>query len=265
MDTKFVLVTGTAGAGKSVLTAALSRFMEERGAVVARVNLDPAAEKLPYDPSVDVRKYVTAASFMEEGLGPNGALIAAVDSLIEYVDDLRDEIDSYKADYAIIDTPGQLELFAYRYGAPLIVKALVGESPVVNVFLIDAVFVDTAANIVSALALASSVAVRLGVPQVNVVSKADILLPEVREELVPRLGEPGFIRSLLERDQTVKGWRRALMEALADAVETAGFIGEVLPVSAHEDETLAALYAKIQQVLAAGDDYRIYDVAPPDE
>ena len=232
---------------------------------MARVNLDPAAEKLPYDPAVDVRSYVSAASFMEEGLGPNGALIAAVDSLIEYVDSIRSEIDEYKADYCVIDTPGQLELFAYRYGAPLVLKALIRDSQAVNVFLIDAVFVDTAANIVSALTLASSVALRLGLPQVNVVSKADILLPEVREELIPRLGEPGFLEYLLEKDKTVEGWRRALIEALANAVESVGFIGEVLPVSAREDETLAALYAKIQQVLAGGDDYRVYDAKPPEE
>ena len=265
METRFVVLTGTAGSGKSTLTAALARFMEERGAIVAKVNLDPAAEKLPYDPAVDVRSYVNAASFMEEGLGPNGALVAAVDSLVEYVDDVREEIDEYRADYCIVDTPGQLELFAYRYGAPLVLKALIRDSPAVNVFLIDAIFVDTAANIVSALALASSVAVRLGLPQVNVVSKADILLPEVRDEMVPRLGEPGFLEYLLDKDQTVKGWRRMLIEALARAVESAGFIGEVLPVSAREEETLAALYAKIQQVLAGGDDYRVYDVKPPEE
>jgi GTPase SAR1 family protein len=265
LDTKFIVLTGTAGAGKSSLAAALARFIEERGATVVRVNLDPAAESLPYDPAVDIRSYVRASDFMAEGLGPNGALIAAVDSLIDHVDEVRREIDEYRADYAVVDTPGQLELFAFRYGGPLVLKALLGESPAVNVFLIDAVFVDTAANVVSALTLASSVAVRLALPQVNVVSKADLLLPEVRSDLVPRLGEPGFLGYLLERDGTVTGWRRMLIEALARAVEEAGFVGEVLAVSIHEEETLAALYAKVQQILAAGDDYRIYDVKSPEE
>lgn len=218
----YIIVTGTAGAGKSSLVGALSEKLTSLGASVATLNLDPAAEKLPYDPSVDAREYVSIAEFMDKGLGPNGALVAAVDSLINHVVDIREELDYYAPDYIIVDTPGQLELFAYRIGGPLVLKGILGDSNAVNVFLIDSIFVDNAISLVSALLLASSVAVRLGLPQVNAVSKADMLLPEVREEVIPRLGEPGFLEFLLEKDRTYEGAGKILAEELARAIETTG-------------------------------------------
>ncbi|MEB3787968.1 MAG: hypothetical protein GSR78_04340, partial [Desulfurococcales archaeon] len=59
---------------------------------------------------------------------------------------------------------------------------------------------------------------------------------------------------------SLPGDLRALSAGLADALYTAGFIGEVLPVSALKPDTVAALYAKLQQILAGGDDFRFYDV-----
>ncbi len=257
---RFVVLVGPAGSGKSSLTAALSQVMEENGAVVARVNFDPAVEELPYDPEVDVRKYVDYVSLLKQGLGPNGALVTAVDMLIGHVTDIREEISSFEADYVIVDTPGQMELFAFRQGGPLVLEALVQDEPTLIVFLVDAIFMENPASIVSGFSLASSVALRFRKPQVNVVSKADLLLDEVREEIIPRLGEPGFLTSLVEADTSVPGDLRLLYDSLARALEESGVIGEVLPVSVEEVETLTALYAKIQQILAGGDDFKIYDL-----
>lgn len=237
------------------MTAALSDTIVDTGAVVARVNFDPAAETLPYDPEVDVRKYVDYGKLLEQGLGPNGALVAAVDSLIVHVDEIRGEIDEFEADYVIVDTPGQMELFAYRQGGPLVIDALVGNDPALVIFLIDAVFMENPASIVSGLTLAGSVALRFQRPQINVVSKADLLLPEVRDELIPKLDEPGFLASLLDADPTIDGRLRVLYEALAEALEEAGFTAQLVPVSIDEPLTLKNLYGLIQRYLAAGDDY----------
>jgi len=257
---RFVVLAGPAGSGKSTLTAALSQTMEEGGAVVVRVNFDPAVEHLPYDPEVDVRQYVDYASLLKQGLGPNGALVAAIDMLIAHVLDIREEIESFNSDYVLIDTPGQMELFAFRQGGPLVLDALVQDDPTVTVFLIDAVFMENPASIVSGFSLASSVALRFRKPQVNVISKADLLLEEVREEIIPRLGEPGFLTSLVEGDTSIPGDLRLLYISLARALEESGVIGEVLPVSVEEPDTLKALFAKIQQILAGGDDYKAYDI-----
>lgn len=256
---RFIVVVGPAGSGKSTLTAELADHIEGFGASVARINYDPAAERLPYDPEVDIRDYVTVEQFMDQGLGPNGALIAAVDTSYSYVRNIREQIDDINPDYAIIDTPGQLELFAYRVGGPVVVRAIVGDDPAATLFLMDAVFFEEPMGMISMLTLASSVAVRLQLPQVNLVSKADLLRDEVVEEIIPRLGEDGFLESLVDSMPGVDEFVRGLARSIAEALYTSGFIGEVLPVSIHDPDSLTALYAKLQQILAAGDDYRFYD------
>lgn len=256
----FIILVGPAGSGKSTLTGELAGHIESYGPVVAKVNFDPAAENLSYDADVDVRRYVSVYEFMAKGLGPNGALVSAIDSLINYVFDIRGILEDIKPDYVIIDTPGQMELFAYRHGGPVVLDALTHGYNSIIVFLMDAIFFENPASIVSILTLASSVAVRLGRPQINIVSKADLLLPEVIDNVISRLGEEGFLESLISSSENIDIYTRALMLSLASSLYDAGFIGEVIPVSVNQPESLDALYAKIQQLLKCGDEYKYYDL-----
>ncbi|MCE4601471.1 MAG: ATP/GTP-binding protein [Desulfurococcales archaeon] len=252
--TRYIIMVGPAGSGKSTLARFLWSLSSERGSKTILVNFDPAAEALPYDPHVDIRDYVTAKDFIKKGLGPNGALIASVASLINYVDDVKSRIEEYVADIAIIDTPGQLELFAYRSSGPIIVRSIVGEWPSATLYLIDAPFFEDPLSIVSALSLASSVAVRMGLPQVNVASKADLLLPEVIDEVLPRLSEEGYLESLISSLEGVDATIRILALRLAEALTESGFIGQVLPVSIYQDDSIKAVYAKLLQIIAQGEE-----------
>lgn len=256
---RFIIVVGPAGSGKSTLTMQLSSAMESSGASVVKVNFDPAEDKPPYDPDVDVRDYVTAEEFMEKGLGPNGALVSAIDALINYVDSVRKDIDEYRADYAIIDTPGQLEPFAYRVGGPLVLDALVQDDKAVVVFLMDSVFFESPADIVSILTLASSVNVRLRRPQINVISKSDLLSREVVDNVLPMLHEEGYLVDAIRNSNTLRGPQLNLSLSLAEALYSSGYIGELLPVSAYDLASLKELYGKIQEVLEGGEDYTVYD------
>ena len=75
-----VFIIGTAGSGKSRLTAAYSDWLKMSKQDVAIVNLDPGVSVLPYSPEVDVRDYVDVGNLMEQyNLGPNGALIMAAE------------------------------------------------------------------------------------------------------------------------------------------------------------------------------------------
>ena len=251
---RYIIMVGPAGSGKSTLSKFLWELANSRGTKAIIVNFDPAAEALPYEPHVDIRDYVTAKDFIKKGLGPNGALIASVASLINYVEDVKKQINEYSADLVIIDTPGQLELFAYRSSGPIIIKTIVEEDPSITLYLIDAPFFEDPLSIVSALSLASSVAVRMGLPQVNVASKADLLLPEVIDEVIPRLSEEGYLESLINSVEGIDATVKLLALRLAEAISESGFIGLILPVSIYQEDTLKSVYAKILQVLTQGEE-----------
>src|SRR3989304_9851839 len=107
-------IIGTAGSGKSLFTAAFAEWLKMSKQDVAVVNLDPGALKLPYQPDVDVRNYVDVGDLMEKySLGPNGALIMAADLIADETESLSEEIEDLSPDIAIVDTPGQMELFAF--------------------------------------------------------------------------------------------------------------------------------------------------------
>ena len=110
-----IFVLGTAGSGKSELTGVFTRWLELQGENAMAVNLDPGAISTPYSANVDVRDYIRVESLMEEyGLGPNGGLMLASEMMLEIVEQLSSDLDDFGPDIAIIDTPGQMEMFAFR-------------------------------------------------------------------------------------------------------------------------------------------------------
>ena len=63
---KVIFVTGTAGAGKSLLTSKIKEYYAKNSSFATTLNLDPGVGKLPYSPDVDVRDYVDLNSLMEQ-------------------------------------------------------------------------------------------------------------------------------------------------------------------------------------------------------
>ena len=81
---KTIFVTGTAGAGKSLLTSKIYDYYTQNSAFAAVLNLDPGVENVPYTCDIDVRDYVDIVSVMKKyDLGPNGALFYCTKSLYE--------------------------------------------------------------------------------------------------------------------------------------------------------------------------------------
>ena len=260
----YVVLLGPAGSGKSHLVDALGDWMEYNELSVARVNLDPAAEWLPYEPDVDVRDYVDAKTVMEKyKLGPNGALVASVDMIIEHVEKLREEIEATKANYVIVDTPGQMELFAFRDSGPYIVRELVSGSRAVAVFIIDAVFASNPRSLASSLFLALSARLRMALPQVLAVSKADLLTPERMEAVEEQLNRPEALYQALLGGGLDPGLAEAAVKALeALAPSEAAAETAVRFVSAVSGYGLDDLYAALQQVLAGGEDFYTEEPSP---
>ena len=180
---KTIFVSGTAGAGKSLLTSKLYEYYTKNGAFAAVLNLDPGVENLPYTCDIDVRDFVDYVSIMQQyDLGPNGALIMANDLIASKIDNIQNEINRVNPDYLIVDTPGQIELFAYRSSGPFLVENISSEEKT-NIFLFDGALINTPVNFVSIALLATSIRLRLKIATVNVLTKTDLIGAKLKEIL----------------------------------------------------------------------------------
>jgi len=179
-----LFVVGTAGAGKSSLVTAFQRWARFLEVDVLTINLDPGAERVHYDPEFDVRDLVSLSDVMDEyDLGPNGAQILAADLVASQAEDVFEEIDGISGDIMVVDTPGQVELFAFREASSHLVE-VIGQGRACLVFLFDPMLSQTPSGFVSQMLLSSIVHFRLGLPTANFLSKSDLLDPETLEKIL---------------------------------------------------------------------------------
>jgi GTPase SAR1 family protein len=213
------------------------------------MNLDPGVKSIPYEPDIDIRDYIILEKVMEEyGLGPNGAMILASDLMVNFLDDLRDEIDSYNPDWILVDTAGQLELFAFRDTGPLIASSLGFGSIQRSVsFLFDANLVRRPNGFISTLLLAASVQFRFSdISQINVLSKAD-LLDEFQLDTIINWSQnfKALEESTSERE---KGLIRELSMNLSDVFVQMGSTAELIPCSVKQEDGLDLLFGYLQRI-----------------
>ena len=146
---KAIFVTGTAGSGKSMLTSKILEYYQNNGVFASVLNLDPGVESLPYRPDVDVRDYVDIVHIMKQyDLGPNGSMIMANDLIASKIDEIQNEVNRVNPDYLIVDTPGQIELFAYRASGPFFIQNI-DACEKTNIFLYDGTMIVSPSNFIS--------------------------------------------------------------------------------------------------------------------
>lgn len=249
---RFIYFVGTAGSGKSTLVNAYKQWLEENNMDPLVVNLDPGADSTPYAPDVDVRDWISLGDVMDEfELGPNGAQVAAADLLAVNIGRLRDAITGSGSKYVLVDTPGQLELFAFRQSSIDIVDAL-GRDKSLAVYTADPMLYRTANGFVSGQMLSMLVQFRLQIPTINILTKADMLDEEHRDRLIGWFENPDELYgALLDEDrdsQSIAG-----ME-LFRALENTGVFGQMRAVSAKGHEGLEEIYAATQLAFFGGED-----------
>jgi hypothetical protein len=250
-----VYFLGTAGCGKSTLTASFSRYLEENGVKHMVVNLDPGADLLPYEPDLDVRDWVTLADVMEEhGLGPNGAQIVAADLVAINRDKVLKSIDLDLDQYVLFDTPGQMELFTFRESARELVRGVLPSTSFI-VYLIDPFNARTPSGLISQLMLSSLSRLRFQLPSAEVISKADMIEPAQMERLNRWLDYP---ESLHEDSMAEASGSSTMSEGLSvnifRALDSLGLLSRVFQVSSSTREGMDDIYRSIQYVYAGGED-----------
>jgi GPN-loop GTPase len=249
MDMTFV--TGTAGSGKTYLTNALKRWYVGKGEDAIAVNLDPGVLNLPYEPDVDVRLMINLQDVMEEyGLGPNGALILATDMVATRLAEIQEEIDSYNAEYVIVDTPGQTELFAFRESGEYIVKQSKADSKVL-LFLLDPLLATTPVSFLSLALLSASVGLRMSVPRISVLTKRDIAGEGVKRIMQWSKNAAVFEDALAS---TKDSEQYSLYSELFRSLRRLSFGSDLYPVSSTTQEGLIALVGEMSRIGRGGEE-----------
>jgi GPN-loop GTPase len=247
-----VYFTGTAGAGKTTFVRAFAQWMRSAGYDATLVNLDPGSEGEDGGFDVDIREWVRLADIQDEyGLGPNGAQVAAADMIALKIFDVKQAVQELKSDYVLVDTPGQIELFAFREASKAIVDALSGDRSVLA-FLFDPALARVPGGFVSLLMLSATLEFRFRLPMVNVLSKSDVLTPVQLAEIMSWSDEPGQLYEAVTRDVPTPDVQ--LSTELFRAVETMGPLLGLLPTSAKDGTGLEGFYQSCQRVFGGGED-----------
>ena len=249
-----VFIIGTAGSGKTMFTAAFNEWLKMSKQDVATVNLDPGAAALPYMPDVDVRNYVNVENLMDEyKLGPNGALVMAADLIADEIEKISKEIEDLKSDIVLVDTSGQMELFAFRASGPYIASELARGEPRAIVYLFDSVFSVNPLNYVSNMFLSAAVQNRFLLPQIHLLSKCDLLPKEQVSKIVNWSANKTDLENAIE--QNLEGTKRLLSRNMMQAIYKLGLRFLLTPVSAKTNEGIINFNTALERVLASGDKY----------
>lgn len=208
----------------------------------------------------------------EHGLGPNGALLLAleevernvgwlasrIDACAEAAQEEKEEAGAAQPPYFVFDLPGQVELFTCHGSLPRIVAALqkTCQLSVAVVHLTEASHCLDVTKYVSALIVTLTSMMHLACGQVNVLSKVDLLaslgsalaLPlssyvhvdDLRHGLLAPSAALSGTRGRLERRQ------QRLNEAICELVDDANLVS-FIPVAVEDKDCMAYVLGEVDK------------------
>lgn len=162
------------------------------------VNLDPAVRSTPYEPSIDIRDTVNYKNVMAEyKLGPNGGILTCLnlfatrfDQVVSLLEKRRgggggsrsaedggreEDSDDRPISHAIIDTPGQIEIFAWSASGSIMTDALAASLPTCVLFVMDSPRCSSPPTaLVANLLQAASILYRTRLPLLLAFNKTDV-------------------------------------------------------------------------------------------
>lgn len=241
---------GTAGSGKSTLTYAFQQWTRNLGIDSITVNLDPGVEKLLYTPDIDIREWIVLNEVMEEyNLGPNGAQIACADLLAINITEINEIINEFESDYVLIDTPGQIELFAFRPSSKFVVDSIDNEKSLFA-FLFEPNLSKSPSGFVSQVMLSATIQFRLNIPCENLLNKCDLLADEDLENIIKWAREPSYLMNSMHEESASTHLSMEILKVL----EELDVYKSLFPISSETSFGMEDLYNVIQQVYMGGED-----------
>jgi len=195
---------------------------------------------------------------MEEmGLGPNGALVAAMEYLSDNLDWLEEQFDSFGEDeYIIIDCPGQVELYSHLpIMRDMACTIMSWDVRLCAVYCIDISFITDSAKFVSGALSSLSAMIQLELPHINVLTKADLAQGDTEVDRILD-SEPSDILEKL--DSTLSPQFRRLNRALCLLLEDYSLVSFVA-LNPDDEESIEHVIAAVNQSIQYGEDLETRD------
>ncbi|KAJ3276578.1 GPN-loop GTPase 2 [Terramyces sp. JEL0728] len=224
------VVVGPPGCGKTTYCYGLSQVYTaiERPYII--INLDPANDGVPYKADIDISELITLQDAMDEySLGPNGGLIFCMEYLETNIDWLFERLEQHKDEYFIFDIPGQVELFTNHNSLKNIIIALQKKDYRLCVtHLVDSHYCVDPSKYVSMLMVSLKTMLQLECPQVNVLSKIDLIESygklDFNLDFYTQVQDLSYLLERLDLDPFTAKYKK-LNAALCELVEEFGLVG----------------------------------------
>lgn len=245
-----VLVLGPAGVGKSSFCNGMISHMQTIGRRAHIVNLDPAAEALEYEFTIDIRDLISLQDVMQElNLGPNGALVYCFEYLLNNLDWLQEEIGDYNDEYLIFDCPGQIELYTHIPVLPRIIYFLKNQMNL-NLcasYLLEAPFIVDTSKFFSGALSAMSAMILLELPHINILSKIDLVRNEYSKKKLKRFLNPDPMLLIDESNSETNPKFHRLNKAIANLVDDFGMV-QFLRLDSKEPESISTILSYLDDI-----------------
>nr|XP_023502935.1 GPN-loop GTPase 3 isoform X1 [Equus caballus] len=280
------LVMGPAGSGKSTYCATMVQHCEALNRSVQVVNLDPAAEHFNYPvmagtrviaenktdttPAVmdllagersnkqnDIRELIEVDDVMEDGslrFGPNGGLVFCMEYFANNFDWLENCLGHVEDDYILFDCPGQIELYTHLPVMKQLVQQLEQwEFRVCGVFLVDSQFMVESFKFISGILAALSAMISLEVPQVNIMTKMDLLSKKAKKEIEKFL-DPDMYSLLDDSTSDLRSKKfKKLTKAICGLIDDYSMV-RFLPYDQSDEESMNIVLQHIDFAIQYGED-----------
>ncbi|KAJ8346516.1 hypothetical protein SKAU_G00279170 [Synaphobranchus kaupii] len=262
------LVMGPAGSGKSTYCSTMIQHAETINRSVQVVNLDPAAEHFEYPVMADIRELIQVDDVMEDDslrFGPNGGLVFCMEYFASNFDWLEECLGHVEDDYILFDCPGQIELYTHLPVMRQLVEQLQQwEFRVCGVFLVDSQFMVETFKFISGVMAALSAMVTLEIPQVNIMTKMDLLSHKAKKEIEKYL-DPDMYSMMQDNSLTLRSKKfEKLTKAICGLIEDYSMV-RFLPFDRTDEEGINIVLQHIDFSIQYGEDLEFKEPREPDE
>jgi len=256
------MVIGAPGSGKITYCAGLQQIFRAIKRPHVMINLDPANDNLAFDPHIDIRELITIEEVMERlGLGPNGALHYCMQTLASNMTWLKERLEQYKGFYLVIDMPGQLELYCSTDSIQRTAQQFSKwHWQICAVHFSDSTYVNDVGKFVGVVLSSLSAMINLEMPQLNVLSKVDLLPDDApfRLDYFEELPNLRYLTDCLDDHPALARYKK-LNQSICEMIENYGMVSFV-PLDVEDKERMRNLLKQADNAngfsLASADDFR---------